>query len=395
LILYSKWYFWWGGETYGPRLVADITPFLCLYLYPVWEAVDQKRLLKIAFVSLGIISLLMHAIGAFGFDPSWYKKSDVTVESDRLWSFRDSPFLYYGKRLLLKNISFVRTAVSSLSTSAQTPHDLSASLAYPEIPSRHSATMPLRVSIAVTNTGPAIWLFQTNNGRYGVRLGWRWLTAGGEVTYSEGWNRLVRDVFPGEREEFNVDIWPPSTEGQYILELGMINESATWFGARRFPVHIVGSCSFEDILAKDPKPVHDGPTITIMPDRPTYLRGGNGRIYVSIANGNVARNLKHIALIRYPDGHLRSLSSSADILPDLPCSQWIPMAAPLIFSRGFKADWYLGLRLRNMPDGLYTLYAFIIEPGGVEIIAKSSSTFYLSATPLEDDKDNMARMSGK
>ena len=96
LILYSKWHFWWGGETYGPRLVTDITPFLCLYIYPIWDSIEYKIYKKIVLITLAIISLLMHTIGAFSFDSSWYKKTDIPVEYDRLWSLKESQFVYYG-----------------------------------------------------------------------------------------------------------------------------------------------------------------------------------------------------------------------------------------------------------------------------------------------------------
>jgi hypothetical protein len=41
LILYSKWHFWWGGETYGPRLISDIALFICFYVYPIWESIKK------------------------------------------------------------------------------------------------------------------------------------------------------------------------------------------------------------------------------------------------------------------------------------------------------------------------------------------------------------------
>src|SRR4030095_8521599 len=34
LLLYGKWINWWGGGSYGPRLLADLTPFLSVCLVP-------------------------------------------------------------------------------------------------------------------------------------------------------------------------------------------------------------------------------------------------------------------------------------------------------------------------------------------------------------------------
>lgn len=70
LILYSKWHFWWGGETYGPRLVADITPILCLYIYVIFKIIDQSYIHKLIFIIMIMMSFLIHTIGAFGFDSS-------------------------------------------------------------------------------------------------------------------------------------------------------------------------------------------------------------------------------------------------------------------------------------------------------------------------------------
>ncbi|HSF32452.1 MAG TPA: glycosyltransferase family 39 protein [Candidatus Tectomicrobia bacterium] len=383
LILYGKWHFWWGGETYGPRLVADISPFLSFYLFPVWQMAEKRRILKGAFGFLAILSLLMHTIGVSSFDPSWYKRADVIAEGDRLWSWRDSPFVYYGHRLLSKNISFLRTGISALPASSEVPQALTGSLVHHEIPSRHQANEPLTLSIAATNTGPAIWLFQTNNGKDAVRLGWRWLAAGTETLYSEGRVSLIRDVFPGEQEQFKLEIWPPSEAGQYTLVLGMVNEPTTWFAIQRFPVHIVGNCYFEDVLAKQLKFIPDSPHLTITPDKVSYLTGQIGKVSLSIANGNIPRNLKFFQILRLPDGRLRFLNSNREMPPNPPCSRWIRTISPHILSKQFKIDWHIGLQLKNMPEGLYTLYAFMVEPGSIEIVAKSSSMFQLIESTLE------------
>ena len=108
----------------------------------------------------------------------------------------------------------------------------------------------LRLHVVITNTGSAIWLFQTNNGQYGVRLGWKWIGREGKDAFSEGRIPIHQDIFPGEREELNIAIWPPSDAGEYVLELGMISEPETWFGVQRFSVKIVGSCHFEDTINK-------------------------------------------------------------------------------------------------------------------------------------------------
>jgi hypothetical protein len=46
ILLYSKWGIWWGGHSYGPRLLADLTPILVLFLYPLADFFSQELGLK-------------------------------------------------------------------------------------------------------------------------------------------------------------------------------------------------------------------------------------------------------------------------------------------------------------------------------------------------------------
>jgi hypothetical protein len=99
VLLASKFFAWWSYWYYGPRLLADLTPLLVLFLWPAWEGLRGQRLARGLFVAAVGASVLQHAIGAFGYDASWYAKP-VPVEEDRIWSWRDSPFLHYGGRML-------------------------------------------------------------------------------------------------------------------------------------------------------------------------------------------------------------------------------------------------------------------------------------------------------
>jgi Dolichyl-phosphate-mannose-protein mannosyltransferase len=393
LVLYSKWHFWWGGETYGPRLVVDITPFFCLYIYHVWDSAKCTNLARMIIVMFSIVSFLMHSVDAFCFDYSWYKKAEIMVEDDRLWSFRDSPFFHYGRMLYWKNFSILRTSLSRVQTSPQFPHLLQASITHGEVPSHQMAGEPIRLHVTAINTGNAVWLFQTNNGQYGVRMGWKWFEPDGEVPLSEGRAPIRRDIFPGEYEELNIEIWPPSVGRKYRLELGMVSEPGTWFSVEKLQVEVVGSCRFEDVIGRPVKFIRERPNITITPDQPSYLADEIATVHLSIVNGSIPRNLKLVAFLRYPDGHLRSLGSSTELLPNPPCSQWIGMSAPHILSKGFRIDWQFGLQLRDMGSGAYGLYALLIEPASVEIVSKSSSIFYIREKKVDENETNFENFS--
>jgi hypothetical protein len=204
---------------------------------------------------------------------------------------------------------------------------------------------------------------------------------------------LVRDVFPGEQAHLTVEIWPPSDEGLYVLELGLVNEPARWFAVQRETVRIVGSCYFEQVVNQPIEPLAESPAIAITPDRGSYQAEEISRVRLRVMNGDIARNLRLAVFLQHPDGSLRSLSASTEMPPNPPCSQWIRTATPQILSRKFKLEWELSLRLKGMPNGNYTLYALMTELGSVKIISKSSSRFHLSGNHLNDLSQSLEKSS--
>jgi hypothetical protein len=91
---------WWGGYCYGPRLLAEATPILCVLLVPAFELFEQRPWLKYVAVCLAVLSIGMHAIGAFS-DGNWnIDPNDINKNPERLWSWVDSPPLYNAGRLI-------------------------------------------------------------------------------------------------------------------------------------------------------------------------------------------------------------------------------------------------------------------------------------------------------
>src|SRR5262245_9070755 len=46
VLVLSRWFRWWGGHSWGPRLLADTTPILCFFLYPLPGLLDRQRIAK-------------------------------------------------------------------------------------------------------------------------------------------------------------------------------------------------------------------------------------------------------------------------------------------------------------------------------------------------------------
>jgi Dolichyl-phosphate-mannose-protein mannosyltransferase len=97
VLLYSKWFMWWGGGCYGPRMLADITPILCFFLYPVCQQIKGRHVLIGAFIVLALFSIGLHTLGVYWNDGEWDAIQDINNHPERLWSWRNSPIVYCGK----------------------------------------------------------------------------------------------------------------------------------------------------------------------------------------------------------------------------------------------------------------------------------------------------------
>jgi hypothetical protein len=79
------------------------------------------------------------------------------------------------------------------------------------------------------NSGEAVWLAYSEGGRGMVYLAWRWMKTDQMVTTASGRESLKFDLFPGRYYDFIVQIGPPPTPGEYILELGLVSDRVARF----------------------------------------------------------------------------------------------------------------------------------------------------------------------
>ena len=66
ILLYAKWWAWWGGNSFGYRLLTEIVPPLIVFLASGWERFFSAR--RVLYPLLGIaaaLSLYIHLLGAF------------------------------------------------------------------------------------------------------------------------------------------------------------------------------------------------------------------------------------------------------------------------------------------------------------------------------------------
>jgi hypothetical protein len=99
-VVVGKWLLWWGGHSWGPRLLADTTPILCFFLYPLTGLLSRRPILKMAFIGLAVLSVAAHGLGAALYDRRWDGAGDLDKDDARLWSWAKSPLAFYGSEAL-------------------------------------------------------------------------------------------------------------------------------------------------------------------------------------------------------------------------------------------------------------------------------------------------------
>jgi hypothetical protein len=221
ILLYGKWWSWWGGASYGPRLLADLAPLLAVLLYPIAPLARARRDVLALAVALAAWSILAHGIGAFVDDLSW--NADVTVDEapQHLWSPADNQLVQPLRAAATAGL----VAALGLPTSRTSPALLSASYRADGAPLAVPACGPVRLAVTAINTGRAVWL---PGGTGAVRLVWRW-GAGGAMDDVRGAARLRYAVWPGGSHTFRLAIPRPGPPGSYRLDLGLVSERVTWF----------------------------------------------------------------------------------------------------------------------------------------------------------------------
>lgn len=89
----SRYYGWYGGMSFGYRMLADAAPALCLLSAPVYEALAGVRR-RVYLVAVGL-SVIIHALGAYNYSAvDWDAHPDIDKNRHRLWSITDSQLRY-------------------------------------------------------------------------------------------------------------------------------------------------------------------------------------------------------------------------------------------------------------------------------------------------------------
>lgn len=98
IVTIAQFSVWWGGHSFGPRLLADVLPAMVLGVVPVWPAIRRRSVGQCLFAVAFAASVLIQVVGAFYYpsprNTDWdTSPTDVDFAHERLWDWRDSQLL--------------------------------------------------------------------------------------------------------------------------------------------------------------------------------------------------------------------------------------------------------------------------------------------------------------
>ena len=221
ILLVAQWHKTSGGESFGPRLLADTAPIMAFALYPLVDSFRNHRGLAVAFAVLCAWSIAAHASGAFISYRGWNQWA-LNDADQRLWLWGDNPLV----DPIRSHYDSMRIALAHRPNSRNSPDLLDARFDVLNTPP-HDA-MPgghVHVSFRATNTGQAVWLTGRSTDERGVvSLGWEWKRDGKVVADSEARRELHLDVFPGDAMDLDASAFAPDQPGSYELDISLAVE---------------------------------------------------------------------------------------------------------------------------------------------------------------------------
>jgi hypothetical protein len=228
LLLTSGWHTWWGGYSYGPRLLSDFTPVLVLAMAPLAHHAAGGVIWRRLLLPLGIASILIHTMGALvaGKPIFWdaiYMPNGWN-DSSNLWHWKTSPIPFYAK-------VWWRDRTHGVSPNARMADGCAGSLRVPSPPLRVTHGEFLAIPLVLKNHGSEPWWNIAGIARAAgeMHLSYRWLKPNGEPEVGEGIRTLLwDDVAPGASLAQPIFVAAPSTPGDLVLRVTLVSAGMRW-----------------------------------------------------------------------------------------------------------------------------------------------------------------------
>jgi len=93
-LFFSFFHNWYGGHTWGPRMMSETLPFLMALLGLGYPQIKSRRTFFYLFILFVSLSVFIHFLGAFSYDGGWNTSRKLP---EKVWSIKDSQILYYLK----------------------------------------------------------------------------------------------------------------------------------------------------------------------------------------------------------------------------------------------------------------------------------------------------------
>jgi hypothetical protein len=217
ILLYSKFFYWWGGYTYGPRLLADITPVLCLFLIET-KSLLTKSVFKIAFLILAVFSIAAHSIGGYADHMQWNADLQINSHPEVGWYWSDNQLVNPPKRVW----NSIKIQTLKLPTTRSNPELFDAKIVVdPTKNVSQQPSMPITFDINLTNTGKASWLegYAWQNGSVFLLL--NCYRNDRLLNRFSARRKLRYQLLPGESTRYFLQFNAPPNEGLYNLEIAV------------------------------------------------------------------------------------------------------------------------------------------------------------------------------
>jgi hypothetical protein len=88
----ASWRYWWGGDCWGSRLVAETVPLFALLCVRPVALLCGLRLGRPVFAGLAVLAFLLHAVGVYR-EIYWVVPGGLEAHPEMLWSWSRAPFL--------------------------------------------------------------------------------------------------------------------------------------------------------------------------------------------------------------------------------------------------------------------------------------------------------------
>jgi hypothetical protein len=109
IILVSKWQMWWGGHSYGYRLLVDLTPLLMVLSVPAYRRLKTRRWARVLFILTAAVSCLIQLLGALYYEDYWNSKARIDRYPERVWRVKNGQFHWMIRRAARRGWKVNRT----------------------------------------------------------------------------------------------------------------------------------------------------------------------------------------------------------------------------------------------------------------------------------------------